>query len=247
MTSIECVMNVHRERPEVLTASLRSLSSTAIEALGAGLDVRLTVALDNATSVQRDIIDRSLARLPFPSRVLVVDCGDPGTARNIAVAESDRPLIAFFDGDDLWSRNWLTRAAQELERVNDPDLCVMNAAFNVVFDERKVLEVSRNLHANGPIDPATYAVANFSTSQIVASRVLLTRCQFPQHFDGVGFGHEDWEWSRLAAAEGAIRRTAPRTVHFIRREAATMSRMRQIGTRFPRPVHRLVDLEPGDS
>lgn len=241
MIGVDCILNVHRERPDVLRASLRCLTAVMNEASYRGVATRLTVVLDRATAGQVALVETSLASLRTDQRgeLLETDLGDLGEARNAAISQTDRPLVAFFDADDLWSREWVAAGAELLDRSSSASALVVNSDFNVVFDERKVIEVSRNLDSPHSLPSAMYAVANFSTSQIITSRALLEDVPFPSRSDDKVFGFEDWEWSRLVSDEGVRRRSARGTVHFVRRESGSASLMRKLGARLPRPTHLL--------
>jgi len=248
MTSIDAILNVHRERPDVLTASLRCAAVIGDHARAAGVDVRFTVIMDTPGETQTSLVESRLGQLGLNTRALEVESRDLGQARNHGISVTDRPYVAFLDGDDLWSHDWLSGA---LDVVRGPagnpsaNEVVVNAEYNVVFDERHVIEVSRNVDARRPIDTAMYGVANFSTSQVVAQRELVLRHPFPSRSPSDAFGHEDWEWSRLIAADGAVRHTAAGTVHFIRREANSGSLMQTLGMRLPRPNGLLMGDEKG--
>lgn len=241
MISVDCILNVHRERPDVLRASLRSLADVLEEAHRSGVAARLTVMLDCADAVQSGLVKAFFDSLPSDRRgnLLESDLGDVGEARNTAIRHTDRPVVAFFDADDLWSRDWVATGVALLGELTGGPEVVVNSNFNVVFDEHHIIEFSRNMDCAEPLHSAMYAVANFSTSQVIASRRLFELIPFPTRPADQAFGFEDWEWSRLIADEGAVRRTAPGTVHFIRRESAATSLMRTLGARLPRPTNMI--------
>ena len=241
MIGVDCILNVHRERSDVLRASLRSLLAVIDGARQQDVRARLTVVLDRAGPEQTALAETAITHLQSAQagELLEVDFGDLGQARNEGVRSTERPLVAFFDADDLWSSDWVAAGAMLLDESSGGSQVVVNSDFNVVFDERRIIEVSRNLDSSRPLASAVYAVANFSTSQLMTSRELVNRIPFPSRSDDEVFGFEDWEWSRLVADEGVRRRVAPGTVHFVRRESRSSSLMRTLGARLPRPVHRL--------
>jgi len=67
--------------------------------------------------------------------------GNPGVARNAAVAAARAPLLAFLDSDDLWMMNKLKRQVAEL-RIN-PQCGWSYTAFILVDGDGKPLESER--------------------------------------------------------------------------------------------------------
>lgn len=242
--SVNCILNVHREEPAVLVPSARCLTRVVRIALEAGLDARITAVLDDASDLQREALSSTMKDSGVPLTLLEVSHRDLGLARNAGVNAAQADFVAFFDADDLWSQSWLVNAWKTfVGESSSATHVVVNAEYNVVFDSSAIVEISRNLDSDRPIAPHLYAVSNFSTSQIFTAHSTATAVPFPSRSSIPGFGHEDWEWSKILASQGALRLTASGTCHMIRRLSGHSSYSRQMNGWLPRPLWMLSPTE----
>lgn len=127
----------------------------------AGRDLLVVVPARNAASTIAATLASLLAQSTGPPQVLVVDDGSdddtaaiaraagaavlpdgpglgPGGARNVGIAATATPLIAFCDADDLWPPQ---RLAMDLARFGqDPHLEVLLGRTRFVADDQALLQ-----------------------------------------------------------------------------------------------------------
>lgn len=241
MKRVNCVFNVHREDPLILVPSARCLASVVGAAREAQLDARISLVLDCASENQKSALDETIGSSRIPFSVIEVEYGDAGLARNAGTRALESDFVSFFDADDLWARSWLIEAFDSWTRIADsaPHV-IVNSEFNVVFAGSHIIEVSRNLASATPLEPNAYALSNYSTSQIFTSRQTVLDIPFPSKSGTDGFGHEDWEWSKLLSSNGGRRSTADGTWHMIRRELGAQSLSGSMNGWLPRPLRLLL-------
>jgi hypothetical protein len=209
MTDITAVLTVHAEG--VLAGpSLVSFEEEIEFARGAGLDVEGLIILDRPNPATRLQFIGAECR----HRIVFSDAGDPGLARNAAVAVAKGAFVSFLDGDDLWGHGWLTLAHQFCSA--EPDKSVAHSEFNVIFGE--VRQVWWHADSRHPaFDPGYLRIGNYWDAMSFAARSIYTRYPFAANDLRRGFGHEDWHWNCVTLAAGIDHRPVAGTVHFKRR------------------------------
>lgn len=115
-----------------LDAAIRS-------ALASDLENLEVLVIDDGSS------DRSLeiARSMADPRILVVTqkaSGGPSRPRNVGIARSRAPYIAFLDADDLLKPDKLSRAVKALEQ--HPEACVAFADYERIDDSGRILDAA---------------------------------------------------------------------------------------------------------
>ena len=207
---ISAIMVAHGEGV-MAGASARSIVECKQEAEQAGLSVELIVALDRADTA---------TRLMFSGdeqsdwTVLETDFGDQGRVRNFAVENSRGDFVAFLDGDDIWSCNWLT-AASEL-CLQNPDKYIVHPEYNCFFGDNN--NIFLKCDQEDPIyEPSFLRFGNYWDALCFARRdIYLNTPYVPREMDK-GFAFEDWNWNCQTIDKGYVHRTAPDTIHFKRR------------------------------
>lgn len=206
---VTAIVNLHREgrrcEPSILSA---------IAALGratqAGIETELLLVLDRAddatTAIAADLGAEASARLVH------VDFGDLGLARNSGVDHARGNYIAFLDGDDLWGDEWLLRAHQMISTVQGrvvlhPELSLVHGAA-----VRAVKHPDSN---DATFDHGRFRLHNSWTALSFASRDLFLDVPFPKNRLHAGFGFEDWSWNAEVLRRGIDHRTVPHTCHVI--------------------------------
>ncbi|GAB3864396.1 hypothetical protein GCM10028801_33480 [Nocardioides maradonensis] len=228
MTDITAVMTGHNEG-ELLVTSWRSMLAAADHARAAGLTVDFVVMLDrpdDATLATAEVVrDRA--------RVEVLDLGDHGIVRNEAIGLAEGEYVAFLDGDDLWSENWLT-AAYDVCRA-DPDRVVAHPALNWFFEGQSNLFFIADQD-----DPDFYAgaflrVANPWDQLCMASRALHLAYPYPARDLAVGYAYVDWSWNLATVEAGCVHRVVEDTIHFKRRRSTSQLTLAQAASTIPWP------------
>lgn len=210
MSDLTLVLTVHDEGI-MAVVSARSLLAARAEATAAGLTSQVILVMDRPTAATR----RALA--PFireeAPRVIETDFGDQGQARNAAVDAAEGAYVAFLDGDDLWSHNWLVAAHATC--TADPGRVIAHPEVNWFFDGRA-----------GAIFPPDMRDADFDPALLRSLNVYDALCMAPvaAHRDfpfGTrdvkgGFAVEDWHWACETINAGYQRHVAPGTIIFKR-------------------------------
>jgi glycosyltransferase involved in cell wall biosynthesis len=208
-TDITAVLTAHAEG-RLAGPSLASFEQAIEAARQSGLAVEGLIVLDRADAATR----RQFSGVEVRHRVILTDEGDPGLARNAAVARAEGAFVAFLDGDDLWARDWLVLAHQFC--ASEPDAVVAHSEINIAFgDERHMW-----WHADSrdpAFDPDYLRIANYWDAMSFASRAIYRRHPFVANDLRRGFGHEDWHWNCVTLAAGIDHRPVAGTVHFKRR------------------------------
>jgi glycosyltransferase involved in cell wall biosynthesis len=206
---VTAVLTAHSEG--VLAGpSLISFEQAIDAARMQGVSVESLVVLDRPTSATK--LQFSTAGLRH--RIIQTDLGDPGLARNAAVAAAVGEFVGFLDGDDLWSRNWLWRAHAFCSA--DPRFVVAHSEVNVIFG--KVRQMWWQIDSRAPgFDPTYLRSGNYWDAMSFGSRAIYRRYPFVANDLRRGFGHEDWHWNCVTLAAGIDHRPVHGTVHFKRR------------------------------
>lgn len=211
---IAAVVNLHCEGPSA-TPSLVSAWRAAEAARQNGQSVQLVLALDRAdqstVALANEWADRG-------ARLVECDEGDLGAARNAAANAVDTEWIAFLDGDDLWSENWLVSASEVAAQrhTTGADLFVLHPAVNVIFGDNHSL-----LHHRSSDDPSfswtRFRLHNAWTALSYVRRDNLLQLPYPRNDLEQGNGFEDWSWNMAVLDRGGSHQVVADTCHFIRR------------------------------
>ena len=95
-------------------------------------------------------------------RVIEIDVGDLGSARNFGATHATGKYIAYLDADDLFSPQWLMLAYQYAESVRIERL-LLHSEFNAYFEAEKFL-VQYGSFPRPDASPLGLAVVNYWTS-----------------------------------------------------------------------------------
>lgn len=206
---ITAVLTAHAEG--VLAGpSLVSFEAAISAARASGLTVKGLILLDRpdaATRLQFDGVDGRHS-------VISTDFGDPALARNAAVEAATGAFVAFLDGDDLWSKDWLWRAHAVC--AADPVATVAHSELNVIFGLVRLMYWHVDSSDPG-FDADFMRFDNYWDAMSFAARDLYQRHPFAANDRKRGFAHEDWHWNCATLSAGVRHRPVPGTIHFKRR------------------------------
>jgi len=210
---VTIIVNAHSEGL-LIHRTVRSVLAAAECAEAAGIRCELLAVLDSADSATRRYFDSGLGQCFTRHDVTLRDLGG---ARNHGVAEASGRYVAFVDGDDLVSRNWIRDAFRFYEnRAEGTPGCVLHPELNVVFGTE--CTIFHHVDQESPeFDIGTLVVANYWTALAFARRSDLLALPYRPTLKGSGFGFEDWDWNCLAISAGLVHKVVPGTYHFIRR------------------------------
>lgn len=225
---IAAILTAHVEETMV-GVSLRSMLAAVRVATDAGLDVETLVVLDRPNEGTREM----LAEVDtHGARLLEVSYGDQGLVRNDAVRESRGHFIAFLDGDDLWTENWLVAAhalcAAEPRTIAHPYV-------DWVFGETRSLSFPPD-QTDPQFDPATLRVTNAWDALCLAPRDALLEHPFQPRALAQGYAFEDWLWNLDTIRAGYVHRVVPDTIHFKRSRLGSQFRHASANQSVTRPT-----------
>lgn len=191
--------------------TLRNVSEQIRLALDRGHRVELLLHLDGDDEETAQVV-REFASYPVPPTIITNDFGDAAKSRNALLDLATGDFVAFCDGDDLFTANWLyaaleTARAQGVEAIYSP-------AFRISFHHAGLLPIAM-LSGSADHAPVTNAAVNnpIQVANLV-SRSVYDRIRYRPNDHLHGF--EDWRWALDALAAGTPIVVVPHTVFFYR-------------------------------
>ncbi len=217
MTELTAIISAHDEG--VLAGpSISSFLEACDVAERQGIEIERIAVLDRPDHVTREMFARNGQHF---SRDVAVEFGDPGRARNFAVQVAGGEFIAFLDGADIWSFNWLTEALSLCRTA--PEKFIVHPEFTAVFDQTLALHCNPDGSEEG-FDDEGLRLVNYWDSPCLAHRSVYERCPYPDQDIEGGFGFEDWRWAKETLEAGFVHRVAKNTIYFKRRRAGDLNR-----------------------
>lgn len=213
---VTAAVNLHREGSAALPSMISAWRSVE-HARAHGINAELLLVLDRSDDSTTRVADRWTSR---GARVVHVDVGDLGAARNRAVATcGDSEWIAFLDADDLWGEYWLTAAyTAVLESGGESQHDVWHPAVNIIFGDHHSL-----LHhvdsSDASFSWARFRLHNQWTALSFVRRSTIEDIPYPRNDLASGFGFEDWSWNEEVLRRGGRHRVVADTCHFIHRSS----------------------------
>lgn len=212
MPDISAILTAHREGP-MAGPSLRSFLAAVNAARESGIDTEMLVLLDNPDDSTRLVFaDAASSGI----RLTELDFRDQGKVRNHAVTLANGRFIAFLDGDDLWSENWLVAAYKACRAPVDGAGVIAHPETDWFF------EGSSNVffHADQEdpsFRPEMLRFANYWDALCMAPRSAYVDHPFDDRDVEGGLAYEDWHWNCETLDAGYVHRVVPDTIHFKRR------------------------------
>lgn len=235
MSRITVAMTVHAET-HVAGPTMRSAEAAIAAAVAAGYRVERLIGMDTPTRAARAYFTQpAFAKW----RRIEVECRDQGLTRNALIAEARGDYVAFLDADDLFSENWLARAADCLDAAGAAGRrVIVHPELNWQFD------AIDNVYANPPQDdpffsPHVMSTANYYDALCMAPRTAWQELGFPRRDVAGGFAMEDYQWFVEMTARGWEHDVARDTIIFKRRRDVSQSVEARSGTALIRAIEPL--------
>jgi glycosyltransferase involved in cell wall biosynthesis len=226
--NLSAILIAHAEATMV-GVSFRSMLAAVRVAADAGLAVETLVVLDKPDEATREMLAEVDS---YGARLVEVGYGDQGLVRNHAVGESRGRFIAFLDGDDLWTENWLV-AAHEVCAMNMRTIAHPYADW--VFGEHRALWLPPD-QSDPDFEPATLRVTNAWDALCLAPRNAYLDHPFQARDLAQGYAFEDWLWNLQTIESGYVHRVVPDTIHFKRSRAGSQFRQANFNRSTTRPT-----------
>lgn len=208
---VSAIITAHHEK-EMLIPAMQSLVASCDALKTKEISTEKIIVCDCADGGTKRIVSDYAARLGFS--VLDVEFGDQGKSRNFAIEQAQGEYIAFLDGDDLWSENWLDEA-YKLAEMNQKS-AVIYPEFNWFFEgSENVLCQSDNTFPW--FDQEASRTVNLYDALCFCPRDIYLSIPFTGREIKKGFAYEDWNWSRRVMEAGFQQRVAKNTIIFKRR------------------------------
>lgn len=213
VANVSAIMTTHGEGA-LAAVSFNNLLKTAEFAEAAGLRVEKVVVMDRPDDYTRTVFegldDASV-------RVIETDFGDQGRVRNFLAEHVSGEYIAFLDGDDMWSENWLYEAWNFLKSEPRNNL-IAHPEFNWFFSGTGSVLVNTDQEST-LFDEQFLRHANYWDAMCMALRSTHLAMPYCNRQIKAGFAFEDWHWNCQTVEAGYIHKVIPDTIHFKRRRS----------------------------
>lgn len=234
MTDISAILTVHDETV-VAGPTIGSAELAIARAEAAGYSVERLIGLDAPSDACKAYFAQdSLSNWRRETAAFK----DQGRARNSFAEKARGRWIAFLDGDDLWSENWLVEAARMLEDAEGRDeTVIVHPELNWVFDRRA--QIMAKIGQDDPLfSPHYFYFTNHYDTLCIAARKVFLDFPYAHRDIENGFAFEDLQWNIETMAAGLKHVIARDTIIFKRRR--NMSQTIRAGQRGA----TIRDLEP---
>ncbi|MER2219914.1 glycosyltransferase family 2 protein [Methylobacterium brachiatum] len=214
---ITAIVNAHEEG-EVIFSTLYSLKRAYQSAAEVGVSVEVFVILDRPDVATCKAVS-SCATLFHEINVHQVDYGDLGLARNFGISKATGSHIAFLDGDDMWSSNWLIQAFIESESLSSKH--IWHPDINIYFGDRNFVYRHMDMDSKG-FKISKLALKNAWTALCFASKDIFIEVPYRRRDVVHGIGFEDWSWNLKVIEKGCVHKVVPGTFHAIRTRSSSL-------------------------
>jgi len=214
-TTVSAILTTHGEGA-LASVSYKSMQAACHYARQEGIETQQMIVLDRPTVETRRVFEN----LDDGTMVLETDFGDQGLVRNAAIEQCAGKYVAFLDGDDLWSENWLYEAAEFLKE--HPDTTIAHPEFSWFFGG--VSSVLVTIDQEDPLFAEDFLrFANYWDAMCMTHRSTYANHPYCQRRIKDGFAFEDWHWNCQTYESGCVHKVVKDTIHFKRRRTRSQT------------------------
>jgi hypothetical protein len=195
---ISVVATFHREGA-VAVPTLKSIGLCRDAAQAAGLRVEVIATLDRADRETRETV-QAWHRTSNDTRVLELDFGDLGLARNAGFAVAAGTYGSTMDGDDLLSPGWLVRA-YKAARLHS-SRAVVHPEYVIEFGAGAGFTRLQDMHPSSGLVWALLATHPWTSCGFAPLQAYRDAPYLGSTGRWSGFGFEDWHWNLEQLALG---------------------------------------------
>lgn len=212
---LTAILTAHGEG-SLAAVSYRNFETACLQAEATGLRVERMIMLDNADRQTKLVFDD----VPGNVRLVETAFGDQGAVRNLAAELCSGEFIAFIDGDDLWSENWLSEGVRYLQGA--PENVIAHPEFCTFFSG--VRSVFVNIDQDDPAFRMDFLRhANYWDAMCMARRSTHLAHPYCTRRISDGFAFEDWHWNCETIDGGHVHKVVNDTMHLKRRRASSQT------------------------
>jgi hypothetical protein len=237
------VVMIGHDQNHLIYSSIVSVERATARARARGFSVELLLMLRDATPA---LLQWVSDRVRAPWRVLQSQTPGHGAARNEAIAASSGTYLAWIDGWELWSENWLEAAMQAAEAAPAPAVWHPEAIVRFgdsYFSSQGYALVWQPDGAAGGFDYAALLDGNPYATGPFAARSVFDDVPFPIEDRSRGWEDVTWWWTCNVAGGGHHHAVVRETFHYQRADVQNRPRSRQPGVERsrigPTPLARL--------
>ncbi len=209
MKIVSCILNFHRER-YLAHSMLISFRESLIQAVkNTSLDFEIVAVLDNADFLTTKIVTQFLESLNIRGiSIFQTSFGDVALPRNFGIEKARGEIISIFDGDDLYSLNYISQVAKTA--LKNPN-SVVHPEILYSFGKNESIMFMPD---SKDIPLSDFFSYNPYQSSVTSSKKIFLECPFKRNSPGIGF--EDWTFNCDALAAGYSHVPAKGTIRFYR-------------------------------
>lgn len=180
-----------------------------------GCEAEVLLILDSPT-------DETLAiATEFGSEVTIseVNFRDVSKARNLASQLASGKHLAFLDGDDIWSWNWLKNCYDFVLRLGAGEKFLLHPELNYFFGDHSGQALTLFEHVSSEdkrFDVFDLATSNFWTALAFGPVEVFRETPYVSSSIHNSIGFEDWTFNIQAIEAGVKHLVVPETVHYLR-------------------------------
>lgn len=215
---VSVVLNLHREGIYI-ARTLASLDEAVAHARGCGYSVELVVVFDNADEFAREVVTKHDRSRYDSYKVVDVNLGSLGLARNAGIEVASGHFVCTADGDDLISYNYISRSLKTAfaDEGNCPALYFPEVMFR--FDASYFIYIYRDLSTATPMD---FLGKHPYISRAFAKKEVFSATKYVDVRLGGGYAYEDWHFNAQCVAAGVDVRIVPDICLFYRQRAGSL-------------------------